>query len=423
MKKRRALLAGRESSLAAASRREQMLDAAARHLNASGVSLTSLGDIAESLGVSRAALYQYVEDREDLVFQCYRRSCEAMARHLGEAIRVGTDAADVVATFIDRMLDPAQPEIAARAEIAFLGAERHEIIQGLFDAITTRLAGVLESGAQAGVLRPCDKDVNANAIISMVAWVPLARYWAEPAKTYAAERFTTAMKATLLDGLTTDKTVPPQYRPIDLSPLLTRVGGVFDRDAMADAKRETLLAIASRLFNSKGIDSTSLEEIASHVGATKRTLYHHLGDKQTLLVSCYARSYRIFLFIMESMTAYQGSRLDALAAAFHAISTVYLRDDLAPIAPMVGHEALPAKAQADMTPHSDALIAGYFGAMNQGKSEKSLHVDDMEARVLLLPGAFSWLVKDTGTHGEARIEHIAREISALLAMGLRKRSH
>jgi hypothetical protein len=76
-----------------------------------------------------------------------------------------------------------------------------------------------------------------------------------------------------------------------------------------------------------------------------------------------------------------------------------------------------------MTPHSDALIAGYFGAMNQGNSEKSLHVDDMEARVLLLPGAFSWLVKDTGTHGEARIEHIAREISALLAMGLRKRSH
>ena len=37
---------------------------------------------------------------------------------------------------------------------------------------------------------------------------------------------------------------------------------ITDRDAVGDAKRETLLAIASRLFNSKGIDSTSLEEIA-----------------------------------------------------------------------------------------------------------------------------------------------------------------
>ena len=419
MKKRRALLAGRESSVAAASRREQMLDAAARHLNASGVSLTSLGDIAVSLGVSRAALYQYVEDREDLVFQCYRRSCEAMARHLGEAIRLGTNAADVIGLFIDRMLDPAQPEIAARAEIAFLGPERHEIIQGLYDAITTRLASVLESGAQAGVLRACDRDVTANTIISLVTWVPLSRYWAAPARSYEPERFVRAMKATLLDGLAVDKSSARIYRPIDLSPLLTRVSGVFDRDAMADAKRETLLAIASRLFNRKGIDSTSLEEIASHVGATKRTLYHHLGDKQTLLVGCYARSYRIFLFIMESMTAYRGSRLEALAAAFHAISTVYLRDDLAPIAPMVGHDALPAKAQADMLPSADALIAGYFNAMNLGNNENSLRVPDMEARVLLLPGAFSWLVKDTGTHGEQRIEHIAREISTLLSVGLR----
>lgn len=405
--------------MAAASRREQMLDAAARHLNASGVSLTSLGDIAVSLGVSRAALYQYVEDREDLVFQCYRRSCEAMARHLGEAIRLGTDAAEAIGLFIERMLDPAQPEIAARAEIAFLGPGRHEIIQGLYDAIATHLASVLESGAQAGVLRACDHEVTAKAIISLVTWVPLSRYWATPARSYEPERFVRAMKATLLDGLAVDKGSARIYRPIDLSPLLTRVGGVFDRDAMADAKRETLLAIASRLFNRKGIDSTSLEEIASHVGATKRTLYHHLGDKQTLLVSCYARSYRIFLFIMESMTAYRGSRLEALAAAFHAISTVYLRDDLAPIAPLVGHGALPAKAQADMTPNSDALIAGYFSAMNQGNNENSLHVQDMEARVLLLPGAFSWLVKDTGTHGEERIEHIAREISTLLSVGLR----
>ena len=117
MKKRREALARQNFPGAAAVRHEQMLDAAARHLNASGVSLTSLSDIAESLGVSRATLYQYIEDREDLVFQCYRRSCEVMARHLGEAVRLGGDATEVVCLFIDRMLDPTQPEIATRAEI------------------------------------------------------------------------------------------------------------------------------------------------------------------------------------------------------------------------------------------------------------------------------------------------------------------
>ncbi|HKE96632.1 MAG TPA: TetR/AcrR family transcriptional regulator [Povalibacter sp.] len=420
MKKRREALARHNFPGAASVRHEQILDAAAKHLNASGVSLTSLGDIAVSLGVSRATLYQYIEDREDLVFQCYRRSCEVMARHLGEAIRLGRDATDVLGLFIERMLDPAQPEIATRAEIAVLNQERQEIIQGLYDAITTRLARVLDTGAQAGVLRPCDGNINASTIISLVTWVPLIRYWAPASRGYLPERFIGALKVTLLAGLAADPSAMPQYRPIDLSPLVTRVIGVFDRDAVVDAKRETLLAIASRLFNSKGIDSTSLEEIASHVGATKRTLYHHLGDKQTLLATCYARAFRIFIYIMERMTEYQGTRLEALAAAFHALSQAYLRDDLSPLAPLVGHDALEGETQAQMQPQAAALTEGYLNALAAGCAEGTLRIEDVTARLLLLPGFVSWLVKDTGAHATERVEHIAREISALVCVGLRQ---
>ncbi|HEY5810371.1 MAG TPA: TetR/AcrR family transcriptional regulator, partial [Povalibacter sp.] len=420
MKKRREALARQNFPGAAAVRHEQMLDVAARHLNASGVSLTSLGDIAEVLGVSRAALYQYIEDREDLVFQCYRRSCEVMARHLGEAIRLGSDAADVVSLFIERMLDPGQPEIATRAEIAVLSQERQEIIQGLYDAIITRLAKVLADGADAGVLRPCDPTINASTLISLVTWTPLMPYWAPASRVFSPQRIVDALKAAVLDGLAVDRRSMPQYHTIDLSPLTTRVIGVFDRDAVMGAKRETLLAIASRLFNSKGIDSTSLEEIASHVGATKRTLYHHLGDKQTLLARCYARAFRIFIYIMECMTTYPGTRVQAFAAAFHALSEAYLRDDLSPLAPLVGHEALQGETQAQMQPQAAALSEGYMNALFAGRNEGSMHAGDLVARLLLLPGFISWLVKDTGTHAKDRVDHIAREVSALVCLGLRR---
>ena len=420
MKKRREALARLNFPGAAAVRQEQILDAAARHLNASGVSLTSLTDIAETLGVSRATLYQYIEDREDLVFQCYRRSCEVMARHLGEAVRLGSDAAEVISLFVERMLDPAQPEIATRAEIGVLNQERHEIIQGLYDAIITRLAKVIETGVQAGVLRPCDTTITASTIISLVTWVPLIRYWAPEASMYDPERIAATLKSAMLDGLAIDRQQMPSYQPIDLSPLIARVVGVFDREAVVDAKRETLLAIASRLFNSKGIDSTSLEEIAGQVGATKRTLYHHLGDKQMLLASCYARAFRIFLFIMERMTDYQGTRLQAIAAAFHALCRSYLRDDLSPLAPLVGHEALEAETKAQMAPRSASLSEGYFNALRIGNAEGTVRIEDLSAQLLVLPGFVSWLVKDTGAHSEERIEHIAREISAFLCLGLRR---
>src|SRR6476620_5570377 len=87
------------------SKRDPVLDAAARHLNARGISETALIEIAAELGVSRAALYYYVEDREDLVFQCYRRACEAMARDLDAAAKSPGRGLDRLKAFIDLALD------------------------------------------------------------------------------------------------------------------------------------------------------------------------------------------------------------------------------------------------------------------------------------------------------------------------------
>src|SRR5687768_6791781 len=106
------------SAVAVVNRHERVLDEAARQLNQKGVLLTSLAEIAAELGVTRGAMYHYVADREDLVFQCYRRAAEIIARHFREAERGGGTAADVLVDFISRMLDPREPEIAARAEIA-----------------------------------------------------------------------------------------------------------------------------------------------------------------------------------------------------------------------------------------------------------------------------------------------------------------
>src|SRR5271163_204587 len=112
--------------IAAKSRREQLLDEAARELNSKGISMTSLTDVADRLGFSRASLYYYVEDREDLMFQVYLRSSEIMARQLGEAAQFGRTALQVVADFVARVLDPAQPELAALSEIGLLDQAARE---------------------------------------------------------------------------------------------------------------------------------------------------------------------------------------------------------------------------------------------------------------------------------------------------------
>ena len=401
-------------------RHERVLDEAARQLNAKGVSLTSLTEIAEQLGISRAAMYYYVEDREDLVFQCYRRSCEITARHLSEATREPGNAVEKITRFIERMLDPNEPELAARAEIAMMTQTQRDTIQGLYDAIAARLATLLTTGQQEGLLRECDVDVNARIILSLVTWAPLSRTWATATGAVGAESVLSAVSATIFDGMGA-KGGAPEVTVFDLSSLAIRTGAVFDRDAISEAKRETLVSVASRLFNRKGIDSTSLEEIAAQVGATKRTLHRHLGSKQDLVGACYERAFKIFLYIKDAMVQHPGSRLAAIASAMYALAIAYPREDLSPLSPLVGFGALSPEAQDKFRRDSAELAQGYEETLKRGIAEGSIANIDSEARALMLPGLLSWLVKeDVPTEDQSR-KHIANEIAQLVAIGLKKR--
>jgi AcrR family transcriptional regulator len=403
-------------------RHEQVLDEAARQLNARGVLLTSLQEIATKLGVSRGAMYYYVADREDLVFQCYRRAAEITARHLLEAARSGGSAVEILRNFITRTLDPNEPEIAARAELAMMNATQRDTIQGLHDALTTRLAHLIEAGQREGLMRACDVEVNARVILSLVTWAPLARPWAQATGPMGHSRLTAAVIATALEGIGTQPQLPA-FAPLDLSALGPRLVNAFDRAGALEAKREALIREASRLFNRKGIDATSLDEIAAQVGATKRTLHHHLGSKQDLVMACYDRAYRIFFAIRDRMIEYPGSRLEALSAAMHALALAYPSEELSPLTPLAGYSALTPEGQAKMDRYGFELGDGYHTMIRRGIQEGSIRDVDVEARALMLPGLLSWLVKDDVPTDKSAQQHIATEIANLVAVGLLTRAN
>ena len=129
------------------------------------------------------------------------------------------------------------------------------------------IAHIVETGQREGLMRACDIEVNARVILSLVTWAPLARPWAHATGALGHSRLTAAAVATLLDGMGTQPHLP-QVNPLDLSALAPRIVNAFDRAGALEAKREALIREASRLFNRKGIDATSLDEIAAQVGAT-----------------------------------------------------------------------------------------------------------------------------------------------------------
>lgn len=400
------------------SKRALFLEEAARALNSRGLSQTSLADLAQTIGVSRAALYYYFEDQQDLVFQSYRRSCEMMARRLSEAVHAGGDALTILNHFIDGMLGADEPDFASLSEAAFLHPEQRNTILGLYEAILATIVEILNGGARRGELRSCASGIAAQAIIGLVSWISMAKRWGSNIELTQVD-MVAAIKSLLDSGIAADRKALIAYRPIDMSRGAMRADNVFNAEAMAAAKQEALLASASWLFNLKGVDATSLEEIAMRVGVTKKVIYHNVGDKETLLVACNRRAFRIWEDIAQAALSYDGSRLEAMCMAMYANTEASLREDWAPLSSLAGFEALPVEARTEVDESAIRLMNAYLQIHATGQKEGSIAVPNARAFMAMAPGTFQWLPKWHDSFSPAEREIAPREIADLIRLGLR----
>lgn len=400
------------------SRRDQLLDEAGRQFNASGVSLTSLTEIAETLGVSRNALYYYVDDREDLVFQVYRRSCEIMFRHLGEAARSGGSSLAVIEQFVAASLDLDEPELVALSELGQLRPAERETVLSLYEGLVARLASVLEAGARAGELRRCDTDVVARSILGLLAWVPLARGWTVAAEPASRSEIIAAINDIIAHGWATDRGRNVDAPRVDLSALGAPAITAFDRGSLAEAKRETILLTASRLFNRKGIDTTSLDEIAAELGAAKGTLYHYVGDKPAIVLACYTRSFEINRYIRQRSLEVAAGSIEQWTTTAQTFAVAQMRENLEPLRQTAGLQGLSAEAQAAMLVESRRLYEVSRESFEGLQREGHARLIDPNLLMLILPGASGWLAKGLVQADEARQHEIAKEISDLMRVGI-----
>ena len=113
---------GRE---ARAARHAALLDEAAREFNRMGVASASLAEIARRVGLSRASLYNYCKDREDLAKQAYLRACELTARSLRRAALLTGTGLERVESFLRLSLEYDHPPLAVLNEVSFL-PEAHQ---------------------------------------------------------------------------------------------------------------------------------------------------------------------------------------------------------------------------------------------------------------------------------------------------------
>lgn len=76
--------------------------------------------------------------------------------------------------------------------------------------------------------------------------------------------------------------------------------------------RESLLAVAVELFNERGYDGTSMEDLARRLGITKSAIYHHVRGKQELLRLAVNRALDGIFAEVDKLGAVDGRAVDRL---------------------------------------------------------------------------------------------------------------
>ena len=155
--------------------RHRILKAAAACFNQKGFSGTSLKDVSRHLGLTDAALYYYVKNKEELVYQCYQRAADLGREAMDRAIEEGSsgfEKAYLYITYHVEIMVGERGPVAIMSEIPSLKrGHRNEILE-VSRRHSAGFEEILNSGIADGSITSCDVRMTGNAIMGSINWIP-----------------------------------------------------------------------------------------------------------------------------------------------------------------------------------------------------------------------------------------------------------
>jgi AcrR family transcriptional regulator len=155
-------------------KRDAVILAAARAFAARGYHNTSLDGLAASLKVTKPTLYLYVQNKEAMLFECFRAGLEQIQASLDESEQSRGPARERLFAFIRGYAAAIVGDFGwcmLRAEDQHLGATMSRRIKLLKAGIDRRMRALIEAGVKDGSIRDCDPKMTAFALAGALNWM------------------------------------------------------------------------------------------------------------------------------------------------------------------------------------------------------------------------------------------------------------
>ena len=156
-------------------KREALLRAAVSAFNRRGFSQTSLDEIAQNLGVTKAALYYYFPTKSALVAACFDRAMKVANESLVAAKREGCDGREklilMLRRYLKTMIGELNESLLLTEEHALTTGDRAKLIEQR-DMFERELRALVKEGIRDGSIVPCDPKLAVFVMLGAIHWVP-----------------------------------------------------------------------------------------------------------------------------------------------------------------------------------------------------------------------------------------------------------
>ena len=180
-------------------KREVLYKVAAAAFRRNGYHGTSLVDIAETLGVSKATLYYYVKNKQDLLFQCHMAAADqALTTICADPLLNGLEQLRrSLSAYIASIIGEDSFSVVILEERS-LSDEQLRVVIEKRDIFERRFQDVVRTGLADGSIQRCDPKFAVFSVLGAANWVTK---WYRPEGAWTIDEIAEASASLLCCGL------------------------------------------------------------------------------------------------------------------------------------------------------------------------------------------------------------------------------
>jgi TetR/AcrR family transcriptional regulator len=182
-------------------------------------------------------------------------------------------------------------------------------------------------------------------------------------------------------------------------------------------RRAEILHAALRAFRENGYHSTTLDDIAEHLGVRKTALYHYFPDKESILYECHRESLaEVARMLEESETCCRtaSERLAYIIREHVRIMTETLEGS--PLAFEV--PALAAERRAEIIAARDTYERVLRELIQKGIKDGEFREVDPKIAVFAILGAINWIARWYDPEGSIHAAELGSQFADYMIVGL-----